>query len=219
MSGVAVLIPLQLIPPSATLCALSLDAYIKLQRTTYLSWLAFNPLNSLQRSNSSSCSSCFGSRHLLLPKLTRFFTDIQPRLKSRQAFVPAAKDLQKLAMVPTSVRCTDWIRYGKRSGKIITPASTHILQTSLLHHWELRSAWVRFNRLRTGIERFRSNMYKWDLAASSACECGEEQTADHIINNSSICNPPERELSLGREDKILVGHHLLPSPGVRKQHK
>ena len=45
-----------------------------------------------------------------------------------------------------------------------------------------RLAWVRLNRLRTGVGRFHSSMHRWGLAPSAACECGaEEQTADHII--------------------------------------
>ena len=45
-----------------------------------------------------------------------------------------------------------------------------------------RLAWVRLNRLRTGIGRFRSTMHRWGLSHSAACECGaEEQTADHVI--------------------------------------
>ena len=48
-----------------------------------------------------------------------------------------------------------------------------------------RAAWVRFNRLRSGVGRFNSSMCKWGLAPFPNCECGAtEQTADHII---SLC--------------------------------
>ena len=44
-----------------------------------------------------------------------------------------------------------------------------------------RRAWVRLSRLRTGVGRFRSCLYKWGMASSAACECGaEEQTVDHV---------------------------------------
>ena len=58
--------------------------------------------------------------------------------------------------------------------------------------WYLtRSAWVRLNRLRTGTGRFRSNMHRWGLAPSAACECGaEEQNADHLITKCPIFKAP-----------------------------
>ena len=54
-----------------------------------------------------------------------------------------------------------------------------------------RSAWVKLNRLRTGIGLFCSIKYKWGMASSSACECGaEEQTADHVITSCPIYRHP-----------------------------
>jgi len=44
-----------------------------------------------------------------------------------------------------------------------------------------RRAWLRLNRLRTGVGRFRSCLYKWGMASSAACECGAEQTVDHVV--------------------------------------
>ena len=44
-----------------------------------------------------------------------------------------------------------------------------------------KRAWVRLNRLRTGVGRFRSCLYKWGMA-SAACECGAEgQNVDHVV--------------------------------------
>jgi len=53
-----------------------------------------------------------------------------------------------------------------------------------------RRAWVRLNRLRTSVGRFRSCLYKWGMASSAACECGaEEQTSDHVVLQCLIHRP------------------------------
>ena len=45
-----------------------------------------------------------------------------------------------------------------------------------------RPAWVRLNRLQTGVSLFRSSMHKWGMVSTASCECGaEEQTADHTV--------------------------------------
>jgi len=55
----------------------------------------------------------------------------------------------------------------------------------------LPRAWVRFNRLRTGVGRFRSCLYKWGMASSAACECGaEEQAVDHVVLQCPVHRPP-----------------------------
>ena len=55
-----------------------------------------------------------------------------------------------------------------------------------------RRVWVRINRLRTGVGRFRSCLYKWDMASSAACECGaEKQTVGHVVLQCPIHRPPQ----------------------------
>ena len=52
-----------------------------------------------------------------------------------------------------------------------------------------RRAWIRLNRLRTGVGRFR--LHKWGMASSAACVCGaEEQTVDHVVLQCPIHRPP-----------------------------
>ena len=63
------------------------------------------------------------------------------------------------------------------TGVYIPRVSTRPIGMSLT-----RTAWVKLNRLRTGVGRFKLSMHKWGLAFSAKCECGaSEQTADHII--------------------------------------
>jgi len=53
-----------------------------------------------------------------------------------------------------------------------------------------RRGGVRLNRLRTGVGRFRSFLYKWGMAYSAACECGaEERTVDHVVVQCPIHRP------------------------------
>ena len=64
-----------------------------------------------------------------------------------------------------------------------------------------RTSWLRLNRLRTGVERFHSSMYKWGLASSPNCERGAtEQTADHVISSCLIHHVPK-----GTRDLQVLG--------------
>jgi len=73
-----------------------------------------------------------------------------------------------------------------------------------------KTGWIRLNRLRTGVGRFRSCLQKWAMVPSAACEChirgliellqcclaaldpgaGVEQSIDRlIIQNRRSCTP------------------------------
>ena len=55
--------------------------------------------------------------------------------------------------------------------------STRPVELSLL-----QTAWVKLNRLRTGVGQFPLSMHKWGLALSPYCTCGApEQTTDEVL--------------------------------------
>ena len=54
-----------------------------------------------------------------------------------------------------------------------------------------RQAWVKLNRLRTGIGRLNGDMWRWGLSKSPACDFrGDQQTANHIITECPLYCPP-----------------------------
>ena len=54
-----------------------------------------------------------------------------------------------------------------------------------------REAWVKLNRLPTGVGRFHLSMHKWGLARSPNCECStSEKTADHVLTACAIHRAP-----------------------------
>jgi len=91
-------------------------------------------------------------------------------------------------------------------------------------------AWVQLNRLRTGVGRFRSCLYKWGMASSVACECGaEEQTVDPVVLQCPIHRPPHglhglTVLDDETIDERMAAQHLLrdlvrPSSGFNNSLK
>jgi len=62
-----------------------------------------------------------------------------------------------------------------------------------------------------GVGRFRSCLYKWGMASSAACECGAEQTVDHVVLHCPMHRPPPRTTRLdgsGRWDNRMAVQHL-----------
>ena len=45
-----------------------------------------------------------------------------------------------------------------------------------------RHAWSLMNRFQTGQDPCRSNLHKWGLVQSSACDCCQRQTMNHIVD-------------------------------------
>ena len=120
--------------------------------------------------------------HMLYGLLSGSSDARQVRLRSRRPFVPAARNrLDNLARL--GIRASEWKNH-KWNAEYCENASrlrAFVLRTGarLVGMGLPRAAWVKLNRLRTGVGRFHSSMHKWGLAPSPNCECGgSEQTAD-----------------------------------------
>ena len=175
----AVLIPALPTPPSATPCELWLDACVLHQR---------------QPSNPRRHSTCWAS-----PQWSHTISSTPCHGAWTSAPLSA----------PLSVECCCTAPH------IETPictrrTTTHQLlwqrgvggQPGTLHSGMTlpRRAWVRLNRLRTGVGRFRSCLYKRGMASSAVCEFGaEEQTVDHVVLQCPIHRPPHGLMVLDDE--------------------
>ena len=116
------------------------------------------------------------------------------RLKSRRPLTH--HDHQLVSSVPsqetvkhwTQTRCAEsWASTTTRLHRYIPSPSNSGQGVGLS-----RRAWTRLNRLRTGVGRFGANMLRWGLSTSDCCDCGAEQTAEHITSGRCpIYRPPE----------------------------
>ena len=118
----------------------------------------------------------------------------QVRLRSRRPFVPGARNrLDNLARL--GIRASEWTNH-KWNAEYCENASglrVFVPETSARPvGMDLpRAAWVKLNRLWTGVGRFHLSMHKWGLVPSPNCECGaSEQTADHVLTACPIHRAP-----------------------------
>ena len=108
----------------------------------------------------------------------------QVRLRSRRPFVPAARNLLNnpagLGICASNWTNHKWnAKYCENTFRLcvfITRSSARPVGMSLP-----QTAWVKLNRLRTGVERFHSSMHKWGLAPSPNCECGASKHARDLF--------------------------------------
>ena len=130
--------------------------------------------------------------HLLHSALTCPSSANARRLKSRHPFAPVAQQLIS-SSDNNNIRAAqwadrqwnaEWADNPTRLRTSIPDTGTHTSGMTLP-----RRAWVRLNRLRTGVGCFRSCLYKWEMASSAACECGAEQTVDHVVLHCPIHRP------------------------------
>ena len=98
--------------------------------------------------------------HLLHSALTRPSSAVARRLKSRHPFVPAAQQLIILSD-NNNIRAAQWADNPTRLRTLIPDNGTHTPGMTFP-----RRAWVQLNRLRTGVGRFRSCLYKWGMAST-----------------------------------------------------
>jgi len=170
LSGAAVLITASLTLPSTTPCESWQDACVVHQHTTSLSshesnlliFVAKEPL-CLQHAAPWSLDICFHSVLTCPPG-----RNARP-LKSRHPFLSSVH-----LTTATEVRRSGWITDGRRSDWTSLRYSVLSSSTSTPTPTSRITAWVRLNRLRTVVGRFRSCMHKWG-ASSSACECRAEE--------------------------------------------
>jgi len=131
--------------------------------------------------------------HLLYLALTRPSSAVARRLKSRHPFVPAAQHLIS-SSDNNNIRAAQGVEYQWNAEWTDSPTRVRIFIPDTGTHPGMtlpRRAWVRLNRLRTGVGRLCSCLYKWVMASSAACECvAEEQTVDHVVLQCPIHRPP-----------------------------
>ena len=132
--------------------------------------------------------------HILHGLLSGSSDTRQVRLRSRRPFVPAARNiLDNLARLGicasewTNLKWkTEYCENASRLRAFVPQTGSRPVGMGLP-----RAAWVKLNRLRTGVGRFHSSMHKWGLAPSPNCECGaSEQTADHVLTACPIHRAP-----------------------------
>ena len=182
-----------------TPCALSLDVCDPLQRTTCQSSQASSQLSHAVEERHSPC--------LTAPPLTLIIFYMSSWLGNKMRTREGSNQDARLYSLhrnywivwpnQTFVQRNGWIMYGTWSTwkvhkvhqvhAFIPRASPEPLGMGLP-----RTSWVKLNRLRTGVRRFHSSMYKWGAAPSPNCECGaSEQTADHIISTCPLHRAPK----------------------------
>ena len=134
------------------------------------------------------------SDHILYGLLSGSSNTRQVRLRSRRPFLPVARNLLD-NLVRLGIRASEWINHQWKTEycKNASRLRVFVLETGArpVGMGLSRAAWVKLNRLRTGVGRFYSSMHKWGLALSPNCECGAfEQTADHVLTTCPIHRAP-----------------------------
>ena len=146
---------------------------------------------------------------ILYGLLSGFSDTGQARIRSRRPFVPAGRNLlNNLARL--GIRASEWTNHkwkteycenASRIRAFVPKTGARPVGMGLP-----RAAWVKLNRLRTGVGQFHLSMHKWGLAPSSNCEFGaSEQAADHVITVCPIHWAPHGARGLTWMTKLDAG--------------
>ena len=128
--------------------------------------------------------------HILHGLLSGSSDTCQVRLRFGRPFVPASRNLlDNLASL--GIRASEWTNHkwnaeycenASRLRAFVPETGARPVAMGLT-----RAAWVKLNRLPTGVGRFHLSLHKCGLAPSTNCECGAyEQTADHVLTACPI---------------------------------
>ena len=114
----------------------------------------------------------------------------QVRTRSRRPFMPAGRNLlDNLARL--GIRGSEWTNHKRKTEYCEGASRLRVFVPGTgarpVGMGLSRAAWVKLNRLQTGVGRFHWLMHKRGLAPSPNCECGvSEQTADHVLTACPI---------------------------------
>ena len=154
--------------------------------------------------------------HILYGLLSGSSDTRQVRLRSRRPFVPGARNLlDNLARL--GIRASEWTnhKWETKYCENVSRLRAFVPETGVrpVGMGLPRAAWVKLNRLRTGVGQFHSSMHKWGLAPSPNCECGaSEQTADHVLIACLIHRAPHGVRNLMVLDDKLDAGLITPLP-------
>ena len=139
--------------------------------------------------------------HILYGLLSRSSDTRQVRLRSRRPFVPAARNLlNNLARL--GIRASEWTNHEWKTEYCENASKLRVFVPGTgarpVGMGLPRKAWVKLNRLQTGVEQFHSSMHKWgsryftDLSVWRCYNMGfvSEQTADHVLTACPIHRAP-----------------------------
>ena len=132
--------------------------------------------------------------HILYGLLSGSSGTRQMRLRSRRPFVPAVRNLlDNLARL--GIRASEWTNHKWKTDdrENVSRLRAFVPETVawLVGMGLPRAAWVKLNRLRTGVGRFHLSMHKWGLVPLRNCECGtSEQTVDYVLTACFIHRAP-----------------------------
>jgi len=102
-----------------------------------------------------------------------------PRLLSRRPMWSIRSNLTSVNTV-TQWR-QDWSSASVVNDTIVTDPTIRQPGFDLPRH-----TWSLLNRFRTGQDPCRANLHIWGLAQSPSCDCGQRQTANHIVDTCPL---------------------------------